>query len=143
MYFEAQISKNMDLTNNEIDNITERHTKLRENHEKLKSEVEAQNKYNSDNQDSVDKSLKKLNEEKNAINSDIDMIRNDIRTNENSRKNQNNIFTNKLDQLKQKQQGEFVFCNFVNFKITFNVAISNISFRAWRDLDEIGIWNKN
>ena len=99
----------MDLTNNEIDNITERHTKLRENHEKLKSEVEAQNKYNSDNQDSVDKSLKKLNEEKNAINSDIDMIRNDIRTNENSRKNQNNIFTNKLDQLKQKQQGEFVF----------------------------------
>ena len=108
-YFQAQISKNMDLTNNEIDNITERHTKLRENHEKLKSEVEAQNKYNSDNQDSVDKSLKKLNEEKNAINSDIDMIRNDIRTNENSRKNQNNIFTNKLDQLKQKQQGEFVF----------------------------------
>ena len=33
------------------------------------------------------------------------MIRNDIRTNENSRRNQDSIFTNKLDQLKQKQIG--------------------------------------
>ena len=49
-YFQAQISKNMDLTNNEIDNINERHTKLRQEHEKLKSEVETQNKYNADNQ---------------------------------------------------------------------------------------------
>ena len=40
----------MDLTNNEIDNINERHTKLRQEHEKLKSEVEMQNKYNADNQ---------------------------------------------------------------------------------------------
>ena len=48
--FQAQISKNMDLTNNEIDNINERHTKLRQEHEKLKSEVETQNKYNADNQ---------------------------------------------------------------------------------------------
>ena len=40
----------MDLTNNEIDNINERHTKLRQEHEKLKSEVETQNKYNADNQ---------------------------------------------------------------------------------------------
>ena len=72
-------------------------------------------------QESVDKALKKLNEEKNIINSDIDMIRNDIdgqnqiimilmirndiRTNENSRRNQDSIFTNKLDQLKQKQIG--------------------------------------
>ena len=75
----------------------------------------------------MDKALKKLNEEKNIINSDIDMIRfafydgifrslmnycsplfrNDIRTNENSRRNQDSIFTNKLDQLKQKQTGEF------------------------------------
>ena len=31
--------------------------------------------------------------------------RNDIRTNENSRRNQDSIFTNKLDQLKQKQIG--------------------------------------
>ena len=53
----------------------------------------------------MDKALKKLNEEKNIINSDIDMIRNDIRTNENSRRNQDSIFTNKLDQLKQKQIG--------------------------------------
>ena len=84
----------MDLTNNEIDNINERHTKLRQEHEKLKGEVETQNKYNADNQvrrrgriqkyssiktfqESVDKALKKLNEEKNIINSDIDMIRND------------------------------------------------------------------
>ena len=93
----------MDLTNNEIENINERHTKLRNEHEKLKSEVETQNKYNADNQESVDKALKKLNEEKNVINSDIDMIRNDIRTNENSRKNQDNVFNNKLEQLKQKQ----------------------------------------
>ena len=75
----------------------------------------------------MDKALKKLNEEKNIINSDIDMIRfafydghfrnfmnycsplfrYDIRTNENSRRNQDSIFTNKLDQLKQKQTGEF------------------------------------
>ena len=74
----------------------------------------------------MDKALKKLNEEKNIINSDIDIIRfafydgnfrslmknsplfrNDIRTNENSRRNQDSIFTNKLDQLKQKQTGEF------------------------------------
>ena len=96
----------MDLTNNEIENINERHTKLRNEHEKLKSEVETQNKYNADNQESVDKALKKLNEEKNVINSDIDMIRNDIRTNENSRKNQDNVFNNKLEQLKQKQIGE-------------------------------------
>ena len=40
----------MDLTNNEIDNINERHTKLRQEHEKLKGEVETQNKYNMDNQ---------------------------------------------------------------------------------------------
>ena len=40
----------MDLTNNEIDNINERHTKLRQEHEKLKGEVETQNKYNADNQ---------------------------------------------------------------------------------------------
>ena len=33
------------------------------------------------------------------------MNRNDIRTNENSRRNQDSIFTNKLDQLKQKQIG--------------------------------------
>ena len=99
----------MDLTNNEIDNINERHTKLRQEHEKLKGEVETQNKYNADNQESVDKALKKLNEEKNIINSDIDMIRNDIRTNENSRKNQDSIFTNKLDQLKQKQSGNFFY----------------------------------
>ena len=97
----------MDLTNNEIDNINERHTKLRNEHEKLKSEVETQNKYNAENQENVDKSLKKLNEEKNIINSDIDMIRKDIRTNENSRRNQDSIFTNKLEQLKQKQTGEF------------------------------------
>ena len=40
----------MDLTNNEIENINERHTKLRQEHEKLKGEVETQNKYNADNQ---------------------------------------------------------------------------------------------
>ena len=72
-------------------------------------------------QESVDKALKKLNEEKNIISSGMDMtrkyidgqkqiimilmIRNDIRTNENSRRNQDSIFTNKLDQLKQKQIG--------------------------------------
>ena len=62
----------------------------------------------------MDKALKKLNEEKNIINSDIDMIRfvfydgkwkfnefsplfrNDIRTNENARRNQDSMFTNKL-----------------------------------------------
>ena len=58
----------------------------------------------------MDKALKKLNEEKNTINCDIDMIRwvmmimrvvkfrhrNDIRTNENSRRNQDSMFTNKL-----------------------------------------------
>lgn len=108
----------MDLTNNEIDNINERHTKLRQEHEKLKGEVETQNKYNADNQESVDKALKKLNEEKNIINSDIDMIRNDIRTNENSRKNQDSIFTNKLDQLKQKQSGKFFFITVLQFYFT-------------------------
>ena len=71
----ALISRNHDLANNEIESINANHAKLKAAHEKLKSEVEAQNKYNSDNQDSVDKSLKKLNEEKNTINSDIDMIR--------------------------------------------------------------------
>ena len=40
----------MDLTNNEIDNINERHTKLSEEHEKLKGEVETQNKFNAENQ---------------------------------------------------------------------------------------------
>ena len=32
------------------------------------------------------------------------LFRNDIRTNENSRRNQDSMFTNKLDTLKQKQE---------------------------------------
>jgi hypothetical protein len=74
----ALISRNHDITNNEIESINANHAKLKAAHEKLKSEVEAQNKYNSDNQDSVDKALKKLNEEKNTINCDIDLIRLDF-----------------------------------------------------------------
>ena len=124
----------MDLTNNEIENINERHSILRRDHEKLKNDVETQNKYNADNQESVDKALKKLNEEKNIINSDIDMIRNDIRTNENSRKNQDNIFTNKLEQLKQKQIGRIWY--FLNYFFYF-------FFRTWRDNSSVGVRNKN
>ena len=147
----------MDLTNNEIDNINERHTKLRQEHEKLKGEVETQNKYNADNQESVDKALKKLNEEKNIINSDIDMIRNDIRTNENSRKNQDSIFTNKLDQLKQKQSGKFFFITVLQFYFTVGnllwlnwrrdllipSLLFTITYRTWRNDSEAGVGNKN
>ena len=44
------ISRNHDLTNNEIESINGNHAKLKAAHEKLKAEVEAQNKFNSDNQ---------------------------------------------------------------------------------------------
>ena len=54
----------MDLTNNEIENINERHTKLRQEHEKLKGEVETQNKYNADNQVRI---LGRKNKQKNPI----------------------------------------------------------------------------
>ena len=46
----AMISRNHDLTNNEIESINGNHAKLKAAHEKLKAEVEAQNKFNSDNQ---------------------------------------------------------------------------------------------
>ena len=50
----ALISRNHDLTNNEIESINGNHAKLKAAHEKLKAEVEAQNKFNSDNQVSLD-----------------------------------------------------------------------------------------
>ena len=49
----ALISRNHDLTNNEIESINGNHAKLKAAHEKLKAEVEAQNKFNSDNQVSL------------------------------------------------------------------------------------------
>ena len=65
----------MDLTNNEIENINERHTKLRQEHEKLKGEVETQNKYNADNQVRISgrqnkQKKKQLNQNKSIISID-------------------------------------------------------------------------
>ena len=70
----------MDLTNNEIENINERHTKLRQEHEKLKGEVETQNKYNADNQVTILRRQKNiLLYEKNQIIKQIKSIQSNIK----------------------------------------------------------------
>jgi hypothetical protein len=60
--------------------------------------------YNNEEQEKVERVLKHFNEAKNAMSSDIELIKNDIRTNENTKKNQEKIFVDRVDMMKQKQK---------------------------------------
>ena len=136
------LSKNLCLIRNDIAENTSSHEKLQQTFDSHKNQVETQNRYNSEEQEKVERVLKHFNETKNLMSSDIELMKNDIRTNENERKSQEKIVDERVEMMKQKLKKHTDHIN--KIESDMKTAEDNISINKKLLKDDIKIFeNKN
>ena len=100
----AKVSDNDQIVKSEISELLGEHQKLKIRFENHKNQIENQNRQNAEEHENIECSLQLLKESKNNLETDLEFVKNEIRSNENSRKHQEKIQTDQMSLVKQNQK---------------------------------------
>ena len=99
-----KVSDNFQIVKSEICEMLGEHQKLKLRFENHKNQIENQNRQNAEEHEKIECSLQLLKESKNNLEKDLEFVKNEMRSNENSRKLQEKIQTDQLSLVKQNQK---------------------------------------
>ena len=99
-----KVSDNFQMVKSEICEMLGEHQKLKLRFENHKNQIENQNRQNAEEHEKIECSLQLLKESKNNLEKDLEFVKNEMRSNENSRKLQEKIQTDQLSLVKQNQK---------------------------------------
>ena len=99
-----KVSDNDQTIKSEMSEMLGEHQKLKLRFENHKNQTENQNRQNAEEHENIECSLQLLKESKNNLEKDLEFVKNDMRSNENSRKQQEKIQTDQMSLVKQNQK---------------------------------------
>ena len=102
-----KVEDNFNLVKHEIADIDGRHQKLKTGFDGHKQHSENINRQNVEEFEKIECTLQLLNESKNSLEKDVEHLKQDVKTNENSRQNQEKLQTDRLDHLNDNQRSCF------------------------------------
>ena len=99
-----KVSDNQQTVKSEMSEMLGEHQKLKIRFENHKNQIENQNRQNAEEHENIECALQLLKESKNNLEKDLEFVKNDMRSNENSRKQQEKIQTDQMSLVKQNQK---------------------------------------
>ena len=99
-----KVSDNNQIVNSEISEMLGEHQKLKLRFENHKTQIENQNRQNAEEHENIECSLQLLKESKNNLEKDLEFVKNEMISNENSRNHQEKIQTEQMSLVKQNQK---------------------------------------
>ena len=99
-----KVSENFRLFRNEMSDMSDRHQKLKSSFEGHKNQTEILNRHNAEEHEKIECNMQNLFESKNSMMKDIDHIKSDVKFNENSRKNQDKLQTDRIEMMTINQK---------------------------------------
>ena len=99
-----KVSENDQIAKTEMSELLGKHQKLKHLFDNHKSQVESQNRQNAEDHENIECALQLLKESKNNLEKDVEFVKNEVRFNENSRKNQEKIQTDQISLMNEIQR---------------------------------------
>lgn len=99
-----KVSDNNQIVNSEISEMLGEHQKLKLRFENHKTQIENQNRQNAEEHENIECSLQLLKESKNNLEKDLEFVKNEMISNENSRNHQEKIQAEQMSLVKQNQK---------------------------------------
>ena len=99
-----KVSDNFQIVKSEICEMLGEHQKLKLRFENHKNQTENQNRQNAEEHENIECSLQLLKESQNNLEKDLELVKNEMRSNENSRNHQEKIQTEQMSLVKQNQK---------------------------------------